>query len=349
MLSLVFVDLCGFIHDLIHNIPCCSGLAECWGIAGLAMWAHKAFMLIIMSAGRKNTLTLEYHPLFSCHFCGVALMVWDLKAFSRPDILDHPPALWDTFGSSEVATCFCRRRGQQSEKEAGWSRRRRTQTRLEASVCIRKVMRANRRNVLLVLGNSVEWEERQSKRANNCQSEMTEENAGRLFCNGNADLLEPTRNNQNSRVRSQQSDFIVKNAPFSHPVDGHNGQSEVLMMSLRHHDCKQVRENLADLGQELECEELDWDSYSATLENKLVAVGNFCWFVELPFYYSLYSQRSEDETSFQTEMRIFASDLYTVVCFSPSNQWFSLDDDFNFLLHLAPHLFQFQYFLFSGA
>lgn len=121
------------------------------------------------------------------------------------------------------------------------------------------------------------------------------------------------------------------------------------MMSLRHHDCKQVRENLADPGQELECEELDWDSYSATLENRLVAVGNFCWFVELPFYYSLYFQRSGDETSFQTEMRIFASDLYTVVRFSPSSQWFSLDDDFNFLLHLAPHLFQFQYFLFSGA
>lgn len=177
---------------------------------------------------------------------------------------------------------------------------------------------------------------------------MTEENAGRLFCKGNADL-HSTRNNQNSRVQSQQSDFTVKNAPFSHPVDGQNGQSKGLMMSLRHHNYKQASENLADPGPELECEELDWDSYSATLENRLAAVGNFCWFVELPFYYLLYSQTSEDEASFQTEMRIFTSDLYTVVHFSPSNQWFSLDDDFKVLLHLAPHLFQFQYFLFSGA
>lgn len=75
------------------------------------------------------------------------------------------------------------------------------------------------------------------------------------------------------------------------------------MMSLRYHhcpsdDCKEVAGNLADPGPELECEELDWDSYSTTLENRLAAVGNFCWFVERPFCYLLYSQTSEDETSF---------------------------------------------------
>lgn len=123
---------------------------------------------------------------------------------------------------------------------------------------------------------------------------MTEKNAGRLFSYGN--LLEPTRNNQNSRVASQQSDSIVKNAPFSHAEDVQNGQSGDLMMSLRHQDCKEALGNLADPGPELECDELDWDSYSATLENRLAAVGNLCWFVELPFYYFLYFQASEDET-----------------------------------------------------
>lgn len=112
---------------------------------------------------------------------------------------------------------------------------------------------------------------------------MTEENAGRLFCYGNADLLELTLNNQNSHVPSQQSDSILKNAPFSHAADGQNGQSEGLMMSLKHHNCKEASGNLADPGPELECDELDWDSYSAILENRLAAVGNFCWFVELPF------------------------------------------------------------------
>lgn len=156
---------------------------------------------------------------------------------------------------------------------------------------------------------------------------MTEENAGRLFCYGNDDLLEPTWNNQNSRVPSLQTGSTVKNAPFSHAVDGQNRQSEGLMMSLRHHDCKEASGNLADLGPELECEELDWDSYSATLENRLAAVGNFCWFVELPFHYLLYSQTLEDETSLQTEMKRFTSNLRAVVSSSPSNQWFSLDDD----------------------
>lgn len=75
------------------------------------------------------------------------------------------------------------------------------------------------------------------------------------------------------------------------------------MMSLRHHDCKKASGNLADPGPELECEELDWDSYSATLENRLAAVGNFCWFVVLPFYCLLYFPTSEDETTFQTKMR----------------------------------------------
>lgn len=90
----------------------------------------------------------------------------------------------------------------------------------------------------------------------------------------------------------QQSDSIVKNAPISHAVDGQNGHSEDLMMSLRCHDCKEPSGNLTDPGPELECEELDWDSYSASLENRLAAVGNFCWFVELPFYYLLYSLSS---------------------------------------------------------
>lgn len=67
------------------------------------------------------------------------------------------------------------------------------------------------------------------------------------------------------------------------------------MMSLKDHhfpsvDCKEAAGNLADPGRELECEELDWDSYSATLENRLAAVGNFCWFLQLPFCYLLYSQ-----------------------------------------------------------
>lgn len=54
---------------------------------------------------------------------------------------------------------------------------------------------------------------------------MTEENAGSFFCYGNANLLELTRSNRNSPVPSQQSDSIVKSAPFSHAVvDGQNGQ-----------------------------------------------------------------------------------------------------------------------------
>lgn len=69
------------------------------------------------------------------------------------------------------------------------------------------------------------------------------------------------------------------------------------MMPLRRRDCKEASGTLADPGPELECEELDWDSYSATLENRLAPVGNFSWFVELPFYYLLYSPISEDETN----------------------------------------------------
>lgn len=64
MFGLVFVDLWGSIHDLNHNIPCCSALAECLSIVGWTMWAHKAFMSIIKSAGRKDTLMMEYHPCF---------------------------------------------------------------------------------------------------------------------------------------------------------------------------------------------------------------------------------------------------------------------------------------------
>lgn len=51
-------------------------------------------------------------------------------------------------------------------------------------------------------------------------------------------------------------------------------------------------------GPEPEPEELDWDSYGTTMEHKLAAVGNSCWFVatvECGFYlltttfYLLYS------------------------------------------------------------
>lgn len=66
------------------------------------------------------------------------------------------------------------------------------------------------------------------------------------------------------------------------------------MMSLS----KRASGNLADPGPELECEELDWDSYTATLENRLGAVGNFYWFVELPFFDLLFSQTSKYRTLF---------------------------------------------------
>lgn len=39
-------------------------------------------------------------------------------------------------------------------------------------------------------------------------------------------------------------------------------------------DSEEANGNHADPGPEPESEELDWDSYSATLENRLLAVGN---------------------------------------------------------------------------
>lgn len=58
-------------------------------------------------------------------------------------------------------------------------------------------------------------------------------------------------------------------------------------MSLRCHQrchslsdgCKEANGNHADPGPEPEPEELDWDSYSTTLEHRLAAVGNSCWFL----------------------------------------------------------------------
>lgn len=59
------------------------------------------------------------------------------------------------------------------------------------------------------------------------------------------------------------------------------------MMSSRRHrrrhslsdDSKEANGNHADPGTEPEPEELDWDSYSTTLEHRLAAVGNSCWFL----------------------------------------------------------------------
>lgn len=82
MLGLVFVDLWGFIHDLNHNIPCCSALAECLSIVGWTMWAHKAFMSIIKSAGRKDTLTTLVFLSFLWHG-------FDDNAASGPKSLFH--------------------------------------------------------------------------------------------------------------------------------------------------------------------------------------------------------------------------------------------------------------------
>lgn len=44
-------------------------------------------------------------------------------------------------------------------------------------------------------------------------------------------------------------------------------------------DSEEANGNHADAGPEPEPEELDWDSYSTTLEHRLAAVGNSCWFV----------------------------------------------------------------------
>ena len=43
-------------------------------------------------------------------------------------------------------------------------------------------------------------------------------------------------------------------------------------------DFEEANGNQADPGPEPEHEELDWDSYSTTLEHRLAAVGNSCWF-----------------------------------------------------------------------
>lgn len=44
-------------------------------------------------------------------------------------------------------------------------------------------------------------------------------------------------------------------------------------------DSEEANGNHADAGPEPEPEELDWDSYSTTLEHRLAAVGNSCWLV----------------------------------------------------------------------
>ncbi len=44
-------------------------------------------------------------------------------------------------------------------------------------------------------------------------------------------------------------------------------------------DSEETNGNHADPGPEPEPEELDWDSYSTTLEHRLAAVGNSCWFI----------------------------------------------------------------------
>lgn len=46
-------------------------------------------------------------------------------------------------------------------------------------------------------------------------------------------------------------------------------------------DSEEANGNNADAGPEPEPEELDWDSYSTTLEHRLAAVGNSCWFVTI--------------------------------------------------------------------
>lgn len=43
-------------------------------------------------------------------------------------------------------------------------------------------------------------------------------------------------------------------------------------------DSEEASGNHADPGPEPEPEELDWDNYSTTLDHRLAAVGNSCWF-----------------------------------------------------------------------
>lgn len=44
-------------------------------------------------------------------------------------------------------------------------------------------------------------------------------------------------------------------------------------------DSEEAHGNHTNPGPEPEPEELAWDSYSTTLEHRLAAVGNSCWFV----------------------------------------------------------------------
>ncbi len=60
------------------------------------------------------------------------------------------------------------------------------------------------------------------------------------------------------------------------------------MMSARHRrhrhslsdDSEEANGNHEDPGPEPEPDELDWDSYSTTLEHRLATVGNSCWLVK---------------------------------------------------------------------
>lgn len=47
-------------------------------------------------------------------------------------------------------------------------------------------------------------------------------------------------------------------------------------------------------GPELECEELDWDGYGATLEKRLASVGNSCWLLATAAYPSFSSDRNQE-------------------------------------------------------
>lgn len=49
-----------------------------------------------------------------------------------------------------------------------------------------------------------------------------------------------------------------------------------------------------DPGPELECEELDWDGYGATLENRLASVGNSCWLLTTAAFPSFSSDRNQE-------------------------------------------------------
>lgn len=89
--------------------------------------------------------------------------------------------------------------------------------------------------------------------------------------------------------KRRASCYVAKQVKSAKKDSGRTRGSIIKMMAVRHRqhchslsdDSEEASGYYADPEPEPEPEELDWDSYSTTLEHKLAAVGNSCWIVNI--------------------------------------------------------------------